>query len=325
MKISCGGPPHPDIVTWAQQAESLGYDRYWSYDSPALYGDLWIALARIAEHTDRIGVGSAVAVPSLRHVMVTASAIATIESLAPGRLAVAFGTGYTARKALGQKAWKWVLLEEYVTQLRALLAGEVVDVDGGAAQMLHLPGFIPPRPIEVPILLAPLGPKGMEVTTRVADGAMVPAGMPVPAMDWSAVFATGTVLDPDEDHTTPRVREAAGPWFTASYHAVWESAPEAVDGMPGGAEWRKVIEERPERERHLLVHTGHVEGVPDHEQPLLDAAGPALLDSGWTGDAGAVRAKAQEAAAAGATEIVYMPAGPDIPRELDAFMAAATG
>ena len=79
------------------------------------------------------------------------------------------------------------------------------------------------------------------------------------------------------------------------------------------------------RERHLAVHEGHVEAIPERERPLLDAAGPLLVQSGWTGDASAVRARIDKAAAGGATEIVYMPAGPDMPRELAAFARAASG
>jgi 5,10-methylenetetrahydromethanopterin reductase len=135
---------------------------------------------------------------------------------------------------------------------------------------------------------------------------------------------SGSVLVAGEDQSSGRVREAAGPWFKKMYHALWERDPAAVDELPGGAEWRRRIEaERRDGERHLAVHEGHVEVVPERERFLLDAAGPLLTQSGWTGDAASVRARIEKAAAGGATEIVYMPAGPDIPRELAAFARAA--
>jgi 5,10-methylenetetrahydromethanopterin reductase len=255
--------------------------------------------------------------------MVTASAIASIEELAPGRLVCAFGTGFTARRALGQKPATWSFLAQYAAQLRALLRGEVVQIDGAPAQMIHSPGFAPPRPIEVPLLLAPAGPKGLATARRLGMGVIV-AYEPAPGFDCCAVMVSGTVLDPGEDHTSPRVREAAGPWFKTMYHALWERDPTAVDELPGGAEWRRRVEaERPEGERHLAVHEGHVEVIPERERFLLEAAGPLLTHSGWTGDAASVRARIEKAAAGGATEIVYMPAGPDIPRELAAFARAA--
>ncbi len=323
LSLSCGSPPRRDVVDLARRAEELGYERIWLYDSPPVYGDVWIALARAAEGTRRIGLGTAVAVPSLRHVLVTASAIASVEDLAPGRVACAFGTGFTARKAMGQKPLKWSFVERYVAQLRALLAGETVEVDGAACRMLHSPGFAPPRPIRTPLLLAPAGPKGLAAARRVADGIVV-ADTPQPDFGRCALLVYGTVLDPGEDHTSPRVREAAGPWFTTMVHGMWEFQPDVVAGLPGGLEWRQRLEaDAPEGQRHLTVHEGHAVVVTERDRPLLDAAGPFLTQAGWTGDAASVRARLDEAAAGGASEVIYAPAGPDVARELEAFARAA--
>jgi 5,10-methylenetetrahydromethanopterin reductase len=323
IALSCGFPPSRNLPTYARLAESLGYERVWAYDSPALYGDVWVALARVAEATDRIGVGTAVAVPSLRHPVVTASAIATIEELAPGRLAVAFGTGFTARLAMGKRAMRWSDLARYVTQVRGLLQGDVVEVDGAACQLLYSPGFGPRPPINVPLLAAPAGPKGFAVAHDVADGVVL-VGLP-PEDErghWStcAILTNGTVLDPGEDHTSERVRQAAGPWFTTAYHAMYEWAPDALASMPGGDAWRAGVErDRPEGERHLAIHEGHVVTVTDRDTPLLDEAGAALLGTGWTGDRASVRSRLENAEAVGVTEVIYTPAGPDIARELEAF------
>ena len=51
LTVSCAFPPGPDTVAHAQLAESLGYERVWLYDSPVLYGDVWVHLARVAEAT----------------------------------------------------------------------------------------------------------------------------------------------------------------------------------------------------------------------------------------------------------------------------------
>jgi 5,10-methylenetetrahydromethanopterin reductase len=330
IALSCGFPPSVDLPAHARVAESLGYERVWAYDSPALYGDVWVALARVAETTDRIGVGTGVAVPSLRHPMVTASAIATLAELAPGRLVVAFGTGFTARLAMGRKAMRWRDLARYVTQVRALLAGESTEIDGATCELLYSPGFGPPRPIDVPLLVAPAGPKGFAVAHDVADGVVLVGAPPEGEADdrWRirAVLANGTVLDAGEDETSERVREAAGPWFVTGYHAMYEWAPAALDGMPGGAEWRAGVEaERPEGARHLAVHEGHVVTVTERDRAVLDAAGAAILGSGWTGDRGAIRARLDRAADQGLTEVIYTPAGPDVPRELEAFASVANG
>ena len=66
-----------------------------------------MTLARVAHATRAIGVGPGVLVPSLRHVAMQAAAIATLEALAPGRVAVAIGTGFTGRRLLGKPPLAW--------------------------------------------------------------------------------------------------------------------------------------------------------------------------------------------------------------------------
>jgi len=314
-RISVGCPPGPGNVELAKLAQDLGYDRFWLFDSAALYQDIWVWLALVGEHTD-IKLGTAVLVPNLRHVMTTAAAIATIDGIAPGRLACGFGTGATARWVLGKPALSWQATRRYFEQLRALLRGETINVDGACAQMIHTSEFASPRPIDVPLLLSAFGPKGKEIAREVADGIITIGG--VEGVDWCVQMVNGTVLEPGEDLSTPRVKEAAGPWYVVMYHGAWQAAPEAVDGLPLGKEWRAAIES----ERHLAVHEGHVVRVMDRDRAVLDAAGEMLPGFGWIGDRDAVRAKAEEVFASGATEILYTPAGPDKARELRAFAEA---
>jgi 5,10-methylenetetrahydromethanopterin reductase len=147
MKLSCAFPSAVRHLDHAVAAEELGYENVWFYDSPALYEDVWMILALAAARTTRVGLGPAVLVPDLRHVLVTASAIATLEELAPGRARVAIGTGFTGRKVLGHGPLPWSFVERYVADLRALLAGDRVEVDGRLVQMIHSPGYAPPRPL----------------------------------------------------------------------------------------------------------------------------------------------------------------------------------
>jgi len=322
LRISCCLPPSKAAPAYARIAEDLGLDCVFLYDSPALYGDVWISLARMAEATSRIGIGTGVAVASLRHPLVIASAIADIEDLAPGRLVCGLGVGYTARRTLGQKPVPWAQMRVFLEQLRALLNGETVVIDGGACQMIHSPGFAPRRPIKVPLIAAAGGPKGFEVARAAADGVFCEGEIPQ-GFERCLKFAFGTVLDPGEDHTSPRVRAAAGPFAATAYHGLWERGGEAVDQLPGGAAWRAALEaERPAGERHLAVHEGHLVDVSDRDRPLLDAAGPMLTQVGWTGTDEQLRERATQAQAAGATEIVMSLAGPDIPRELRALARA---
>lgn len=320
MDLSCAFPPGPDVVKHAVLAESLGFERAWLYDSPALYPDVWVALGRVAEHTDRIGLGPAVLVPSLRHVLTQATAIATLESLAPGRTVAAIGTGFTGRMALGQRPLPWRDVAEYVRDLRALLRGEQVEIDGSVVQMIPPAGFLPAPPITVPVLVAANGPRGLEVAKELGDGVMT-IGAGQPEFDWCAVLVFGTVLDDGETPSSPRALAAAGPALTVVYHGTYEIDPAAVDSLPGGPEWRAAIERVPAASRHLAVHEDHLVRICERDAPLLD--GDALASFTWTGPASGLRERLDALEASGATEILYAPMGPDIPRELRAFAAMA--
>src|SRR3954452_3940176 len=135
--LSCAFPSALDTPDHIAFAEQLGYARAWCYDSPALYADVWMTLALAAERTTRIQLGPGVLVPHLRHVMTNAAAIATLASLAPGRVVVGVGAGLTARLALGQRPLRWDDVALYIRALRALLRGEEVEWEGATIQMRH--------------------------------------------------------------------------------------------------------------------------------------------------------------------------------------------
>ncbi len=325
MQISIGVPPGPQSRALAVRAEELGYDRIWFYDSASLFEDVWIHLAQVAEATQRIGIGTGVLVPNLRHVMTTASAIATIERLAPGRLACAVGTGYTARVVLGQRALPWKVVREYVERLRALLRGEIVEIEGRPCQMIHRPEYATPRPIEIPFLLSAFGPKGMAITREIADGWMgvsPPPESPAP-FEWAVQMVNGTVLASGESASSARVVDAVGPWQVGAYHLTWEAAPENLPAIPGGAEWLAQIEsEHDEAARHLAVHYSHCTHLSAADRKALAVFGDQIPWHGWVGEKGAVRERAEAAKAAGTTEILYTPAGDDLLGQVETFYDA---
>lgn len=321
MRLSCGLAPSPRAPEHAALAEELGYERAWFYDSPALYGDVWVAIARALDRTSRIGVGTAVLIPSLRHVVTTAAAIGTIEAQAPGRLVVALGTGFTGRCVLGQPALPWREVEVFVTALRALLAGEETEVDGARCRLIHPEGFIAPRPIRTPLVLAANGPKGLRVAERVADGVMCAGVVPQGARD-ARYLAFGTVFDDGEGFASPRVLDAIGGAIAVVYHGTWQAAGAAVDALPGGAAWRAEIEQLPEASRHLHVHAGHCVQANEVDRRHIR---PELGGTTFSGTPEALRERAAALAKQGVTELVYAPMGPDIPRELRAMKDALAG
>ena len=72
LRLACLLAPGPQTVEHARLAEAFGYNRVWLSDSPALRQDVWARLALFAEHTQRIQLGTAVLIPSLRHVVTQA-------------------------------------------------------------------------------------------------------------------------------------------------------------------------------------------------------------------------------------------------------------
>ncbi len=321
LDISCAFATSLDTPEHVRIAEELGYRRAWLDDSPALYPDVWITLALAAERTSRIGLGPGVLVPSLRHPMANAAAIAHLAHLAPGRVQVAIGSGFTGRMTFGQRPLTWRYVRAYIHVLRGLLRGEMVEWEGRMIQMMQPEGFAPARPMDVPIIIGAGGPKGLAAAADLADGVFVtsvPSGRPTGSR--CIVLSFGTVLGEGEDAGSERVLAAAGHGAAVGLHAMYERGMD-FDRVPGGLEWKQAMDAVPERERHLKLHDLHLIGVSEHDRPLI--TGEFIRATGSARTAGEWRARLGDLESAGATEIAYQPAGPDIPGELRRFAEAA--
>lgn len=324
IDLSCAFATSMETPAHIAEAERLGYKRAWVYDSPALYPDVWMTLALAAERTTTIGLGPAVLIPSLRHPMANAAAIATLEALAPGRVAVAVGAGFTGRYTLGQRPLRWSLVEEYVVALRQLLRGETAEWEGAPIRMLHPDGFGARRPIQVPLLIGADGPKGTAVAERVSDGVFA-AGVPNPAVAGGrhVLLQFGTALADGEDVRSQRVLDAAGPALAVLFHALYErGGAAAVSRLPGGEEWVAALEALPKRDRHLVTHDGHLVSVTGLDEKAVTQAADLLPTVTLSGTPEQLRAKVATFETAGVTEIAYQPAGPDIAGELQRMKAA---
>ena len=321
ITLSCAFATSNQSHEHARIAEDLGFHRAWFYDSPALYPDVWVQLCRAAERTTRIGLGTGVMVPSLRHPMVTAAAIGTLVSLAgQERVVVGIGSGFTGRLTMGQRPLRWTFVREYVAALRGLLRGDAVEWDGGLMQMMHPGGYGTARPIEVPIVIAAAGPKGIAAAREIGEG-VFGAAVPIPGFEWSVVLTLGTVLEEGEPPGAPRVLAAAGHAAPVLFHFALEN--DRLGTLPNGEEWARAYADVPENARHLALHDRHLIAVNDRDRPfvtgeLLAANGLALTRDGW-------RERVALLETMGATEIAYQPAGDDIPRELAAFASAVRG
>jgi 5,10-methylenetetrahydromethanopterin reductase len=292
MDISCAFATAMDTPEHVVLAEKLGFRRAWLYDSPALYPEVFMTLARAAERTSHIGLGPA---------------------LAPGRVMVGVGSGFTGRHTLGKRPLAWATVAAYVRTVQALLRGEQAEWEGAVTQMLHPEGFGATRPVNVPWVVGVQGPKGQAVAHEVGDGAF--SLFPVEGFDWMVQLAFGTVLDDGEDAGSDRAIEAAGPAVAVLLHGSYEQ------GAPLDAGWAEQIEALDERTRHLAVHDRHLISVTERDRPYI--TGELISAFTYTGSPAQIGEKLAAAAASGVTEIAYQPAGPDIPRELRAFASAA--
>lgn len=84
-----------------KRAEELGYARAWFYDTQMLNADVFVAMGAAAVQTSKIRLATGVLIPSNRIAPVAASALASLNALAPGRIDFGISTGFTARRAMG--------------------------------------------------------------------------------------------------------------------------------------------------------------------------------------------------------------------------------
>lgn len=152
-----------------RRAETLGWDAAFQPDSQLRRRDTYVLLAAAARVTERITLGPLIANPVNRHPTVTASSIATIDELAPGRTLLGWGAGDTAVRLAGLRPARVRALETSTRLMRALLDGHAVDV--GAARPARLPHARP-----VPIWIAAGGPRTLRMAGGVADGVFARVG-----------------------------------------------------------------------------------------------------------------------------------------------------
>lgn len=164
----CASPSH--VAECVSAAEEAGFDVAWLPDSQFLWRDVWATAAVAAASTRRITIGSCVTNFETRHVSVTASAVATLCDLAPGRVVLGVGSGDSAVKTVGLRPTRLAAIREQVSITRRLMVGEEVDFAGRAMRLRHAPG-------RVPIYLAANGPRALELAGEVGDGVITVSGL----------------------------------------------------------------------------------------------------------------------------------------------------
>lgn len=174
MAISFGisfAPNHPrDVSEWCRASEEAGFERIGMVDSQAIYRELYISCVAGAQATKSIQLGPRVTNALTRHPTVSASALLTLNELAPGRVFAGLGTGDSAFFNIGLKPVKLATLGEFTACLRALLRGESTHYQGYDLKLTW-------GRADIPIYIAGHGPKTLELAGQYADGVIVGTGV----------------------------------------------------------------------------------------------------------------------------------------------------
>jgi F420-dependent oxidoreductase-like protein len=167
-----------DNLALAREADKLGYSVCWVAEA---YGsDAPTVLAWVGAQTEQIGIGAAVMQIPARTPAMTAMTAATLDTLSGGRFRL--GLGVSGPQV--SEGWHGVRFakplartQEYVDIVRMALRRDRVQYAGqhftlplpdGPGKPLKL--TVHPVREQIPIYLAAVGPKNLELAGRIADG-----------------------------------------------------------------------------------------------------------------------------------------------------------
>ncbi len=285
-----------------KRAEELGYARAWFFDTQMLNADMFVAMGAAAVQTSRIRLATGVLIPSNRIAPVAASALASLNALAPGRIDFGVSTGFTARRAMGLGPVKLDDMRAYIQIVRRLLARETVEwtFEGKRRKIrflnpeLDVVNVVDP----IPLHISALGPRGRRLTAELAaswlhatgplgaaraavadmQAAWRSAGVE-PAARVATAFTGGCVLKDGEAFDSPRVRAQAGPHATIALHNLVEveefgnmgrSVPREL--VPLLERYREIYRTyEPADARYLQNHRGHLMFLRPEEHEVCTA------------------------------------------------------
>jgi|TARA_Y100000589_G_scaffold331295_1_gene384212 F420-dependent oxidoreductase-like protein len=206
MKISISigsayynGEDWDDLVDYTQEADKLGVDQAWSAEAWGM--DAIVPLAYLAAKTEKIKLGTGILQISSRVPSMMAMTAQSLDTVSKGRFILGLGvSGPQVVEGLHGASFAKPLsrLRECVEILRIALAGEKIAFEG-EHYLLPRPGgegkairlSQPPRP-ELPIYLATLGPKSLQMTGELANGWLGTCFLPEHASVFLDDLSTGT-------------------------------------------------------------------------------------------------------------------------------------
>ena len=169
-----GGLSPAEIVECVQRAEELGYESAWVAEGHG--GDQFAILAACAVATRRIVLGTSISSVFVRSIPTIAMAAATVDQLSIQRFILGLGSSHKVQVEpehgipFGKPVQK---VRESVAIIRTLLRDGVVSYQGETVNIQRFDlWFTPSRP-EIPIYLAGLFPRMLEVCGEIAQGVIL--------------------------------------------------------------------------------------------------------------------------------------------------------
>jgi 5,10-methylenetetrahydromethanopterin reductase len=213
-----------EAIALAQRAVETGAQSLWVAEHLGYREAIATCVAFAMKTSGATLVPTAVS-PYLWHPTPTAMAMATLDEVAPGRAAIAIGTGNPLfLQESGRGVEKPVrATQEFTEALRKLWAGEAVHVNG---EFVKLAGarlaFKPSAPI--PVYIAAIGPDMLRLAGRIGDGVVLSAGLSTESVRRSIALCADGAAKEGRDPTA--FRRAGYLFFAGSHHA-----KEAVDAV----------------------------------------------------------------------------------------------
>jgi len=286
----------------ARRAEELGYTRAWFFDTQMLNADVFVAMGAAAMQTAKIRLATGVLIPSNRIAPVAASALASLNALAPGRIDFGISTGFTARRAMGLGPVKLDDMRAYIEIVQRLLAGDTVEwtFEGKRRKIRFLNPELGVFNVTdpMPLHISALGPRGRKLTAELgagwlyATGHMGAARAAVadmraawreagvdPATRTATAFTGGCVLAEGEAFDSPRARSQTGPHATIALHNLVEVEEFGNMGRSVPPELQPLLERyreiyrkyEPADARYLSNHRGHLMFLRPEEHEVCTA------------------------------------------------------
>jgi alkanesulfonate monooxygenase SsuD/methylene tetrahydromethanopterin reductase-like flavin-dependent oxidoreductase (luciferase family) len=163
-----------DMISLAREAEDAGFESLWTNEDIGL--DSFTMLSAVAQHTDRITLGTAIVNVYSRSAMQLAMAAATLDELSSGRLILGLSSGHHPWNDLGHgipMERPLARIREYVAFLRKALSGQPFTHEGSIFRGIDSRLAFDPVRSRIPIFVAGERTRIIALAGEVADGLLI--------------------------------------------------------------------------------------------------------------------------------------------------------